>query len=77
MTHERNERLATLLLEADWSRAQAAAAYNRVALETLNGEIRANSKIGRSHVSMWVGGVRAVRDRARYLMPGAVPSFEA
>ncbi|MFD3909984.1 Tat pathway signal protein [Streptomyces sp. NPDC058603] len=51
-------RLAALLDEARWSRAQAATAYNRVAVETLNGEVRENSKIGRSHVSMWVGGVR-------------------
>lgn len=58
MARERNERLAALLLEAGWSRAQAAAAYNRVAVETLNGEVRENSKIGRSHVSMWVGGVQ-------------------
>ncbi|MGX2994893.1 Tat pathway signal protein [Streptomyces sp. JNUCC 64] len=57
MGRERNERLAALLLEADWSRAQAAAAYNRVAVETLNGQVRENSKIGRSHVSMWVAGV--------------------
>ncbi|MET7319552.1 Tat pathway signal protein [Streptomyces sp. NPDC005549] len=59
MARERNERLALLLLEAGWSRAQATAAYNRVAAETLNGEVRENSKIGRSHVSMWVGGVQA------------------
>ncbi|MFJ9889516.1 Tat pathway signal protein [Streptomyces sp. NPDC091287] len=59
MARERNERLASLLLEAGWSRAQAAAAYNRVAVETLNGEVLENSKIGRSHVSMWVGGVQA------------------
>ncbi|MCF3142192.1 Tat pathway signal protein [Streptomyces platensis] len=58
MARERNERLAALLLEADWSRAQTAAAYNRVAAETLNGEVLENSKIGRSHVSMWVGGTR-------------------
>lgn len=58
MARERNELLAALLLEAGWSRAQAAAAYNRVAVETLNGEVRENSKIGRSHVSMWVGGVQ-------------------
>ena len=58
MARERNERLASLLAEACWSRAQAATAYNRVAAETLNGEVRENSKIGRSHVSMWVGGVQ-------------------
>ncbi|MEV6424737.1 Tat pathway signal protein [Streptomyces sp. NPDC051662] len=58
MARERNERLAALLEEACWSRAQAAASYNRVAAETLNGEVRENSKIGRSHVSMWVGGVQ-------------------
>ncbi|QKV95255.1 Tat pathway signal protein [Streptomyces sp. NA02950] len=58
MARERNERLAALFLEAAWSRAQVAAAYNRVAVETLNGEVRENSKIGRSHVSMWVAGVQ-------------------
>ncbi|MFD0551600.1 hypothetical protein ACFQ0X_22215 [Streptomyces rectiviolaceus] len=58
MARERNEELAALLEEARWSRAQATAAYNRVADETLNGEVRENSKIGRSHVSMWVGGVQ-------------------
>ncbi|MCZ4118109.1 Tat pathway signal protein [Streptomyces sp. H39-S7] len=58
MERERNERLVALLLEAGWSRAQVAAAYNRVAVETLNGQVRENSKIGRSHVSMWVGGVQ-------------------
>ncbi|MFB7645755.1 Tat pathway signal protein [Streptomyces sp. NPDC056084] len=58
MARERNEELATLLDEAGWSRAQAAAAYNRVATETLNGAVAENSTIGRSHVSMWVAGVR-------------------
>ena len=58
MARERNERLAVLIQEAGWSRAQAAAAYNRVAFETLGGEVRENSKIGRSHVSMWVGGAQ-------------------
>ncbi|MFC8006984.1 Tat pathway signal protein [Streptomyces olivaceus] len=58
MARERNERLAGLLLEARWSRAQAASAYNRVSAETLNGEVRENSKVGRSHVSMWVGGTQ-------------------
>ncbi|MEU1666141.1 Tat pathway signal protein [Streptomyces sparsogenes] len=58
MARERNEKLAALLEEVRWSRAQAAAAYNRVAEETLNGEVRENSKIGRSHVSMWVSGVQ-------------------
>ncbi|GAA2730684.1 Tat pathway signal protein [Streptomyces nogalater] len=58
MARERNERLAALLLEAGWTRAQTATAYNRVAAETLNGEVRENSRIGRSHVSMWVGGAR-------------------
>ncbi|MDQ8708232.1 Tat pathway signal protein [Streptomyces sp. LHD-70] len=47
-----------LLDEARWSRAMAASAYNRVAAETLGGEVRENSKIGRSHVSMWVGGTQ-------------------
>ncbi|MFD0416860.1 Tat pathway signal protein [Streptomyces sp. NPDC127108] len=58
MARERNEKLAALLDEARWSRAQAAVSYNRVAVETLSGEVRENSKIGRSHVSMWVGGAQ-------------------
>ncbi|MGW8376000.1 Tat pathway signal protein [Streptomyces sp. ODS28] len=58
MARQRNERLAQLFLEADWSRAQAAAAYNRVAAETLNGKVLENSTVGRSHMSMWVAGVR-------------------
>jgi tetratricopeptide (TPR) repeat protein len=53
MARERNERLAHLLQEAAWSRAQAASAFNRVAQE--NG-LSGLSGIGRSHVSMWVGG---------------------
>ncbi|MFV2175543.1 hypothetical protein ACFHW2_25990 [Actinomadura sp. LOL_016] len=53
MPRHRNERLAALLAEADWSRAQAAAAYNRVADEHAHDSVTA---IGRSHVSMWVGG---------------------
>lgn len=58
VARERNERLVTLLAEACWSRAMAAAAYNRVAAETLRSEVRENSKIGRSHVTNWVGGVQ-------------------
>ncbi|MBU6529683.1 Tat pathway signal protein [Streptomyces sp. A108] len=58
MARERNERLVALLEEAAWSRAMAATAYNRVAAETLNGEVRENSKITRTHVSMWVGGAQ-------------------
>ncbi|GGV69233.1 Tat pathway signal protein [Streptomyces longisporoflavus] len=59
MAREKNQRLAALLEEACWSRAQAASAYNRVAAETLGGEVRENSRIGPSHVSMWVGGTKA------------------
>ncbi|MET8690529.1 Tat pathway signal protein [Streptomyces sp. NPDC004732] len=58
MPRERNEHLVALLLEARWSRAEAAAAYNRVAAETMSGSIAENSQIGRSHVSMWVGGTK-------------------
>ncbi|MFB9961650.1 hypothetical protein [Sinosporangium siamense] len=53
MTRTRNERLATLLAEAGWSRAQATAAYNRVVREAQHTDC---ATIGRSHVSMWVGG---------------------
>lgn len=53
MARERNERLAALLEEAGWSRAQAASAFNRVAQEHQPDSV---STIGRSHISMWVGG---------------------
>ncbi|WP_309252252.1 MULTISPECIES: Tat pathway signal protein [unclassified Streptomyces] len=56
MARERNERLQELLVEARWSRAQTAAAYNRVAGETLAGESVENSRIGRTHVTAWVEG---------------------
>jgi hypothetical protein len=52
---ERNERLAALLTEAGWSRAQAANAFNRVAAESKLPNLRG---ISRSHISMWVGGTR-------------------
>ncbi|MDQ0942846.1 hypothetical protein [Streptomyces sp. V1I1] len=55
MARERNESLAALLGEAGWSRAQAASAYNRVALEN---NLRDQAQIGRSHISMWVGGTQ-------------------
>lgn len=55
LARERNESLAALLAEAGWSRAQAASAYNRVALEN---NLRDHAKIGRSHISMWVGGTK-------------------
>ncbi|MFF0446008.1 Tat pathway signal protein [Streptomyces sp. NPDC004609] len=55
MARTRNDRLAALLEEAGWSRAQAASAYNRVALEN---DLREHATIGRSHVSMWVGGTQ-------------------
>ena len=54
MPRERNERLDALLREAAWSRAQAASAFNRVAREN---NLQA-PHIGRSHVSMWVGGTK-------------------
>ncbi|WP_308218195.1 Tat pathway signal protein [Streptomyces sp. RKCA744] len=53
MARRRNERLAELLEEAGWSRAQAASAFNRVAQES---KLLDYASIGRSHVSMWVGG---------------------
>lgn len=53
MARKRNERLAALLEEAGWSRKQAASAFNRVAHEN---KLLDFSSIGRSHVSMWVGG---------------------
>jgi len=55
MTRARNERLAALLAEVGWSRAQAATAYNRVVRETKD---PACTIVGRSHISMWVGGTR-------------------
>ena len=51
----RNERLAALLSEAGWSRAQAASAFNRVAQEAKG---VGQGQIGRSHLSMWVGGTQ-------------------
>ncbi|TMR33360.1 Tat pathway signal protein [Actinomadura geliboluensis] len=55
MTRTRNERLAALLTEAGWSRAQAASAYNNIVRQTKD---RSCTIIGRSHISMWVGGTR-------------------
>jgi hypothetical protein len=55
VARRRNERLAALLEEAGWSRAQAASAFNRVAQENKLFEF---ASIGRSHVSMWVGGTQ-------------------
>jgi hypothetical protein len=59
MPRARNERLDALLREARWSRAQAAAAFNRIALQNPNA-----AGIGRSHVSMWVGGTQPASDAA-------------
>lgn len=55
MARTRNERLDALLREAGWSRAQAANAYNCIA--GANG-LHNHTKIGRSHISMWVGGTK-------------------
>jgi hypothetical protein len=55
----RNERLDALLREAGWSRAQTATAFNRVAVQS-----QAPAGIGRSHVSMWVGGTTPAGDAA-------------
>ncbi|MFI6813301.1 hypothetical protein ACIBG7_12860 [Nonomuraea sp. NPDC050328] len=52
MARVRNDRLANLLTEAGWSRAQTAAAFNRVARDS--GVSQAH--VGRSHISMWVAG---------------------
>ncbi|MGW2279939.1 Tat pathway signal protein [Streptomyces sp. NPDC001770] len=58
MTRTRNEQLAGLLGEAGWSRAQAASAFNRAAAEGRRPDDPCGPLIGRSHVSMWVGGTR-------------------
>ncbi|WP_327177812.1 Tat pathway signal protein [Streptomyces sp. NBC_01335] len=58
MTRTRNEQLARLLGEAGWSRAQAASAFNRAAAEGRRPDDPGGPLIGRSHVSMWVGGTR-------------------
>jgi tetratricopeptide (TPR) repeat protein len=55
MARVRNDRLAGLLAEAGWSRAQAAAAFNRVARDSGLSDL---AHIGRSHISMWVSGTR-------------------
>ena len=55
MPRMRNERLDALLREAGWSRAQAASAFNRVAQEN---NFPNYASIGRSHISMWVGGTK-------------------
>jgi hypothetical protein len=57
MARVRNDRLAALLQEAGWSRAQAATAFNHVAAES-----RMAAGIGRSHVSMWVAGTKPAGD---------------
>ncbi|WP_274561659.1 Tat pathway signal protein [Streptomyces spiramyceticus] len=53
MARTRNEHLAALLAEAGWSRAQAAAAFIRVAQESKLDDF---THIGRGHITMWVGG---------------------
>ncbi|WEH39847.1 Tat pathway signal protein [Streptomyces sp. AM 2-1-1] len=58
MARTRNEQLAGLLAEAGWSRAQAASAFNRAAAEGRRADDPCGPLIGRSHVSMWVGGTR-------------------
>lgn len=55
MPRERNDRLAALLNEAGWSRAQAANAFNQVARQ--NDHLGYGS-VGRSHISMWISGVQ-------------------
>ena len=55
MHRSRNEQLDAFLREAEWSRAQAAGAFNRIAQEN---NLPSYAKIGRSHISMWVGGTK-------------------
>ncbi|MET9134249.1 Tat pathway signal protein [Streptomyces antibioticus] len=53
MARERNEQFAALLTEAGWSRAQAAAAFVRVAKEN---RLTRYANVQRQHVSHWVAG---------------------
>ncbi|MER5466612.1 Tat pathway signal protein [Streptomyces sp. NPDC002668] len=53
MTRERNEQFDALLKEADWSRAQAASAFVRVAGEN---SLTGYTNITRQHVQHWVAG---------------------
>lgn len=53
MARERNERFEALLQEAGWSRAQAAAAFVRVAKEN---QLGSYMNIQRQHVQHWVVG---------------------
>ncbi|MEU2868522.1 Tat pathway signal protein [Streptomyces olivoreticuli] len=52
---KRNARLAVLVVEANYSHAQLAAAFVRVAMEN---NAREFAGVTRSHVSHWVGGTR-------------------
>ncbi|MFJ9729460.1 Tat pathway signal protein [Streptomyces sp. NPDC101209] len=53
MARNRNERFDALLKEADWSRAQAASAFVRVAKEN---NLQEYAHIARQHVQHWVAG---------------------
>lgn len=53
MARTRNEKLAALLTEAEWSRADAAAAFVRVAMENNAVDL---ARIGRNHITQWVAG---------------------
>ncbi|MEV4506067.1 Tat pathway signal protein [Streptomyces klenkii] len=53
MARTRNEKFAALLAEADWSRAEAAAAFVRVAMENKAEDL---ARIGRNHITQWVSG---------------------
>ncbi|GAA2770093.1 Tat pathway signal protein [Nonomuraea dietziae] len=55
MARTRNERLAALLSEAGWSRTQAANEFNRAAQHLQQATA---AGIGRSHISMWIGGTQ-------------------
>jgi hypothetical protein len=50
-----NSRLAAVIAECEWSQAQVAAAFVRIAAE--NGA-REFARVGKSHVSHWVTGTR-------------------
>ncbi len=52
---KRNVRLAALVVEANYSHAQLASAFVRVALENNAREL---AGVARSHISHWVGGTR-------------------
>lgn len=64
MARTRNELLAGAIAETGWSQAQLAAQFVRVAAESGADELGA---VSRSHVAMWISGVRPER-RARHIL---------